>query len=237
MKKREKREHFHFSVELLRLPKLSSQASTSSSAEIECVIVSAILTPSSYSSPHPPFDLPSLAVSTVLLILSTFSESARSRSPSFSSSFSCEPLFYLLFLSAYTRFWIQLSMAASSLVSPLCSGLLSACMSVNCGRNHSFDSSMFSSSKIIETCAGRRKFKSKCSSRSSQSHGTEILSSCGSKMMQGLTSSCILFKPQSRNWNCLPKRRAAHSGINASLRIKVVFSIEVLAVQFIIILF
>ncbi|KAG7021364.1 3-oxoacyl-[acyl-carrier-protein] synthase II, chloroplastic [Cucurbita argyrosperma subsp. argyrosperma] len=111
-------------------------------------------------------------------------------------------------------------MAASSLVSPLFSGLLSACMSVNCRRNHSFDSSMFSSSKIIETCAGRRKFKSKCSSRSSQSHGTEIFSSCGSKMMQGLTSSCILFKPQSRNWNCLPKRRAAHSGEAMSIAVQ-----------------
>ncbi|XP_022154653.1 3-oxoacyl-[acyl-carrier-protein] synthase II, chloroplastic-like isoform X2 [Momordica charantia] len=85
-------------------------------------------------------------------------------------------------------------MAASAAVSPLCTWLVAACMSVNCGRNQSTDPSMLCSSKVLNKCARRRRFLSKCSSRNFQSHSGAILSSCGSRM-QGLTSSYISFGP------------------------------------------
>ncbi|KAI4344644.1 hypothetical protein L6164_011846 [Bauhinia variegata] len=85
-------------------------------------------------------------------------------------------------------------MATSSLASPFCTWLVAACMSVACDSDRSRSPSMFQYSKKMSKWSSRRKFMTKCASRSSEFNRGLISSIYGSSI-QGLISSCLAFEP------------------------------------------
>ncbi|XP_022750011.1 3-oxoacyl-[acyl-carrier-protein] synthase II, chloroplastic-like isoform X2 [Durio zibethinus] len=93
-------------------------------------------------------------------------------------------------------------MASSSLVSPLCTWLVAACMSVTCGKDHSqspmLHSSVSSSSskRLGRRARNRRRalLSQFCGGSTSSRDGSLVSLFCGSNI-QGLMTSCLAFEP------------------------------------------
>ena len=99
----------------------------------------------------------------------------------------------LLHLGLFSFFFLGLSMAASSVASPLCTWLVAACMSVTCEKDDPLRSSMFQTPKRLSRWAKRRLQYSSNGGVDYFSSGW--ISSFYGSSFHNLMNSCLAFEP------------------------------------------